>query len=123
VNVKILNGPQFSANMMRRAQKLSDDFAKAAKSAAISVKADAMLNTPVRPPDKRSPPPGGLKKSWNTKPLGKWDYIVENLMYYARYVEFGTWKMGGRHMLANACHRIGPTYHAAVRAAMKKAAK
>lgn len=115
MNIKVLNGPQFSANMARKAKQLSDDFSNIAKKTALDVKRDAAQGTPVRT--------GNLRRGWDTVPAGKWDYIVKDDVEYARHVEFGTWKMGGRHMLANAAHRNGPLYHAAVRMALKRAAK
>lgn len=113
MKVQVLNGGPWGAAQIARAKKLSDDFSNIAKKTALDVKKDAAQNTPVRT--------GNLKRSWDTRPAGKWDYFVENGASYAAPVEYGTWKMGGRHMLANACHRNAPLYHAAVRAAIMRA--
>jgi hypothetical protein len=115
MKMSIVNGPQFAAAIQKRAQTLSHELGVVAKKTALDIKRDAAQNTPVRT--------GNLRQGWDTRPEGKWDYIIEDAVGYAAYVEYGTWRMAGRHMLANAVHKARPLYHAAVRAAMMKACK
>lgn len=110
------NAAQFRANMKRRAMGLSRDLDRAAKTTAYKIRADAQRTTPVDT--------GKLRKGWQgPNPAGKWSYKVENDVEYAMFVEKGTRKMAGRHMLANAVHKNEKTLKAAVNVAIRKAAR
>lgn len=76
------------------------------------VRAIAVRNTPVRT--------GNLRRGWaGPDDKGKWEYEVSNDIEYAMYVEKGTRRMAGRHMLANAVHTVEPLHKAAIMAAVK----
>ena len=93
---------------------MSKGLDAAAKSAAMRLRTTAARNTPVRT--------GNLRKGWEgPNEVGRWTYEVRNDVEYGRYVEFGTWKMGGRFMLERAVHEVEPGFHLACRAAVKKA--
>ena len=110
------NAAQFQANMYKRALVLDKSLETIAKKAATDIKRHTILLSPA-------PRTGNLNKGWKgPESEGKWTYKVSNDVEYAIYVEKGTRRMAGRHMLGNAVHLVEPKMHAAVRMAMRKAA-
>ena len=105
------NAPELVAKMTAQAKALDKAIEAATKKTANDVKRTAMMTTPVRT--------GVLRRNWNMNEEGKWEYEVSNEVEYAIYVEHGTWKMAGRHMLGNAVHIHEPQLKLAVMAAMK----
>jgi len=117
-----VNLPQFQGNLASKSVKLSKAIDMVTKKTATFIRAEAARNTPTgkAPPEGSSKNPGNLKRGWSgPKQTGKWEYEVENAVEYALYVENGTWKMAGRHMLASAVHRAEPMHKAAIMAAIK----
>lgn len=109
-----VNLAQFKAEMHKRAERLSRDLETISRKTASDIKRQAMMNTPVRT--------GDLRRGWQGPiPIGKWAWEVRDDVEYAIYVERGTWKMNGRHMLGNAVHLYEPMMRKKVKEALRRA--
>lgn len=108
------NGGNVARNIGVRAKMMSGGIDAATKKTATFVRTEAARTTPVLT--------GNLRKGWQGPVgVGKWAYEVKNEVEYAMFVELGTWKMAGRHMLGNAVHKAEPMHRAAIHAIIRKA--
>ena len=106
------NGAQVAASVRAKGVALSKAIDAATKKSAVLVRAAAMKNTPVKT--------GHLRRGWKgPTSKGKWEYEVANAVEYAMYVEKGTFRFAGRHMLEQAVHEVEPIHKAAILAAIK----
>ena len=108
----VVNLPQFLADMQRKAMALDKSVEVAVAKTALDVKRSAMQNTPVRT--------GKLRRGWESRRTGKWEWEVKDEVPYGPYVEFGTSKMAGRFMLTKAVHIHEPLMMKALDQAITK---